>query len=328
MRTKFNVKLDVIAAASLAVAVAAMNSVAQDYPTKAVRLVVPYVPAGATDIMARIIAARLGAALGQQFIVDNRGGGASIVGTDAVVRAAPDGYTMLLANIALAANPSLFRKLPYDAERDLAPVALVAILPTLLVSHPSIPARNVKQLIEFAKARPGEIYYGSAGNGSVNHLTMEVFRWMAGIDFVHVPYKGGAPAILDVMSGQLSLMFPTVVMASPHIKSGRLVALGISSMKRTSVLPDVPTVAEAGVPGFDVNELHILMVPARTPAAIIDRLRAELVKALQNPEVVERARELGAEPVGSTPREAAAFLKNEIARWAKVSKEARIPLVD
>ena len=328
MRTKFNVKLDVIAAASLAVAVAAMNSVAQDYPTKAVRLVVPYVPAGATDIMARIIAARLGAALGQQFIVDNRGGGASIVGTDAVVRAAPDGYTMLLANIALAANPSLFRKLPYDAERDLAPVAVVAILPTLLVSHPSIPARNVKQLIAFAKARPGEIYYGSAGNGSVNHLTMEVFRWMAGIDFVHVPYKGGAPAILDVMSGQLSLMFPTVVMASPHIKSGRLVALGISSMKRTSVLPDVPTVAEAGVPGFDVNELHILMVPARTPAAIIDRLRAELVKALQNPEVVERAKELGAEPVGSTPREAAAFLKNEIARWAKVSKEARIPLVD
>jgi len=328
MRTKFNVKLDVIAAASLAVAVAAMNSVAQDYPTKAVRLVVPYVPAGATDIMARIIAARLGAALGQQFIVDNRGGGASIVGTDAVVRAAPDGYTMLLANIALAANPSLFRKLPYDAERDLAPVALVAILPTLLVSHPSIPARNVKQLIAFAKARPGEIYYGSAGNGSVNHLTMEVFRWMAGIDFVHVPYKGGAPAILDVMSGQLSLMFPTVVMANPHVKSGRLVALGISSMKRTSVLPDVPTVAEAGVPGFDVNELHILMVPARTPAAIIDRLRAELVKALQNPEVVERAKELGAEPVGSTPREAAAFLKNEIARWAKVSKEARIPLVD
>lgn len=326
MRTRFNVKLSVIAAAALAVA--ATNAVAQNYPTKALRLVVPYVPAGATDIMARIIAARMGTSLGQQFIVDNRGGGASIVGTDAVVRAAPDGYTMLLANIALAANPSLFRKLPYDAERDLAPVALVAILPTLLVSHPSIPARNVKQLIAFAKARPAEIYYGSAGNGSVNHLTMEVFRWMAGIDFVHVPYKGGAPAILDVMSGQLSLMFPTVVMANPHVKSGRLVALGISSKKRTSVLPDVPTVAEAGVPGFDVNELHILVVPARTPAAIIDRLHAELVKALQNPEVVERAKELGAEPVGSTPREAAAFLKNEIARWAKVSKEARIPLVD
>ncbi len=326
MRTKSNVKRNVIAAAALAVAVP--NAIAQDYPTKAIRLVVPYVPAGATDIMARIVAARMGAALGQQFIVDNRGGGASILGTDAVVRAAPDGYTMLLANIALAANPSLFRKLPYDAERDLAPVAVVAILPTLLVSHPSIPARNVKQLIAFAKARPGEIYYGSAGNGSVNHLTMEVFRWMAGIDFVHVPYKGGAPAILDVMSGQLSLMFPTVAMANPHVKSGRLVALGISSMKRTSVLPDVPTVAEAGVPGFDVNELHILMVPARTPAAIIDRLRAELVKALQNPEVVERAKELGAEPVGSTPREAAAFLKNEIARWAKVSKEAHIPLVE
>ena len=326
MRTKSNVKLNVIAAAALAVAVP--NAIAQDYPTKAVRVVVPYVPAGATDIMARIVAARMGAALGQQFIVDNRGGGASILGTDAVVKAAPDGYTMLFANIALPANPSLFRKLPYDAERDLAPVAVVAILPTLLVSHPSIPVRNVKQLIAFAKARPGQIYYGSAGNGSVNHLTMEVFRWMAGIDLVHVPYKGGAPAILDVMSGQLSLMFPTVVMANPHIQSGRLVALGISSAKRTSVLPDVPTVAEAGLPGFDVNELHILMVPARTPAAIIDRLRAELVKALQNPEVVERAKELGAEPVGSTPREAAAFLKKEIARWAKVSKEARIPVSD
>jgi tripartite-type tricarboxylate transporter receptor subunit TctC len=240
----------------------------------------------------------------------------------------PDGYTLLLANIALGANPNLFRKLPYDAERDLAPVAIAAVMPTLLVSHPSIPARNVRELIAFAKARPGALYYGSAGNGSVNHLTMEVFRWMAGIDVVHVPYKGGAPAFTDLMGGQLSLMFPTVVMASYHVKSGRLVPLGISSAKRASVLPDVPTVAEAGVPGFDVNEWQILVAPARTPAVIIDRLQGELVKAMQDPEAKERIMALGAEPVGSTPREAAAFLKNEIARWAKVSKEARIPLVD
>ena len=270
----------------------------------------------------------MGASFGQQVIVDNRGGGASIPGTEAVVRAAPDGYTLLLANIALGANPSLFRKLPYDAERDLAPVAVVAIMPTVLVSHPSIPVRNVKELIAFAKARPGAVYYGSAGNGSVNHLTMEVFRWMAGIDVVHVPYKGGAPAFTDVIGGQLSLMFPTLVMSSYHIKSGRLVPLGISSAKRASVMPDVPTVAEAGLPGFDVNEWQILNVPARTPAPIIDKLQLELVKALQNPEAKERIMGLGAEPIGSTPREAAAFLKNEMARWARVAKEARIPLVE
>ena len=311
-----------------AIAIAASHAMAQDYPAKAVRLVVPYLPGGSTDIIARIIAPRIGASLGQQVVVDNRGGGASIPGTDAVARAVPDGYTLLLANIALGANPNLFRKLPYDAERDLAPVAIAAVMPTLLVSHPSIPARNVKELIAFAKARPGALYYGSAGNGSVNHLTMEVFRWMAGIDVVHVPYKGGAPAFTDLMGGQLSLMFPTVVMASYHVKSGRLVPLGISSAKRASVLPDVPTVAEAGVPGFDVNEWQLLVAPARTPAAIIDRLQGELVKAMQDPEAKERIMGLGAEPVGSTPREAAAFLKNEIARWAKVSKEARIPLVD
>jgi tripartite-type tricarboxylate transporter receptor subunit TctC len=326
MQTTRIIQRSMIAAGALAIAAAQAN--AQDYPSKAVRLVVPYLPGGSTDIVARIIAPRIGASLGQQVVVDNRGGGASIPGTDAVARAVPDGYTLLLANIALGANPNLFRKLPYDAERDLAPVAIAAVMPTLLVSHPSIPARNVKELIAFAKARPGALYYGSAGNGSVNHLTMEVFRWMAGIDVVHVPYKGGAPAFTDLMGGQLSLMFPTVVMASYHVKSGRLVPLGISSAKRASVLPDVPTVAEAGVPGFDVNEWQILVAPARTPAAIIDRLQGELVKAMQDPEAKERIMALGAEPVGSTPREAAAFLKNEIARWAKVSKEARIPLVD
>lgn len=303
-------------------------AVAQDYPNRVIRLIVPYLPGGSTDIIARVISARISASVGQQVIVDNRGGGASIPGTEAVARAAPDGYTVLLANIALGANPSLFRKLPYDAERDFAPIALVAIMPTLLVSHPSIPARNVKELIAFAKARPGALYYASAGNGSVNHLTMEVFRWMAGIDVVHVPYKGGAPAFQDVMGGQLSLMFPTVVMASHHVKTGRLVPLGISSAKRSAVMPDVPTVAEAGVPGFDVNEWQILVAPARTPAPIIDRLHAELVKALQHPEAKERIMGLGAEAQGLPPRDAAAFLRNETLRWAKVAKEARIPMVE
>lgn len=308
--------------------IASVPAAAQDYPSKAVRMIVPYLPGGSTDIVARILSARMTESFKQQVIVDNRGGGASITGTDAVARAAPDGYTLLLGNIALGANPSLFRKLPYDAERDLSPVALVAIMPTVLVSHPSIPARSVKELIAFAKQRPGALYYGSAGNGSVNHLTMEVFRWMAGIDVVHVPYKGGAPAFTDVIGGQIPLMFPTIVMSNHHIKSGRLTPLGISSAKRSSVLPNIPTVAEAGLPGFDVNEWQMMMAPARTPAAIIDRVHAELVKAMQIPEAKERILALGAEPIGASPKDATAFLKNEMARWARVAKEAKIPLVE
>ncbi len=326
MSAKFVARLTSILPAVAALSVSHTN--AQEYPNKVIRLIVPYLPGGATDIVARILSARMSAAFNQQVIVDNRGGGASIPGTDATVRAAPDGYTMLLANIALGANPSLFRKLPYDAERDLSPVGLVATLPTVLVSHPSIPARTVKELIAFAKARPGALSYASAGNGSVNHLTMEVFRWMAGIDVVHVPYKGGASGFTDVIGGQLSLMFPTIAMSNYHIKSGRLTPLGISSAKRSAVLPDIPTVAEAGLPGFDVVEWQILTVPARTPAPVIDRLNAELVKALQHPESKERFTGLAAEAVGSSPKDAAAFLKTEIARWARVTKEARMPLVE
>ncbi len=327
MRIKPNKRVTSIIFAAL-LAAAAPPAAAQDYPSKTVRLIVPYLPGGATDIIARLISARMTESFKQQVIVDNRGGGASIPGTEATVRAAPDGYTLLLANIALGANPSLFRKLPYDAERDLAPVALVAIMPTLLVSHPSLPVRNIKELIAFAKARPGALNYGSAGNGSANHLTMEMFRWMAGIDVVHVPYKGGAPAFTDVLGGQLSLMFPTLVMSGYHVKAGRLIPLGISSAKRAAIMPDIPTIAEAGLPGFDVNEWQILMVPARTPAAIVERLHAELVKALQFPEAKERILGLGAEPIGSAPKDAAAFLKNETARWARVAKEAKIPLVE
>ena len=326
MHIKSIVGINLVAGA--VAALAALHAAAQDYPSKTVRLIVPYLPGGATDIIARLISARMTESFKQQVIVDNRGGGASIPGTEATVRAAPDGYTLLLANIALGANPSLFRKLPYDAERDLAPVAVVAIMPTLLVSHPSLPVRNIKELIAFAKARPGALNYGSAGNGSANHLTMEMFRWMAGIDVVHVPYKGGAPAFTDVLGGQLSLMFPTLVMSGYHVKAGRLIPLGISSAKRAAIMPDIPTVAEAGLPGFDVNEWQILTVPARTPAPIVDRLNAELVKALQHPEVKERIMGLGAEAIGSTPKEAAAFLKNETARWARVAREAKIPLVE
>lgn len=329
MLSKLSTTRRILSSAAITMtALSATHATAQHYPNKVVRLIVPYLPGGSTDIVARILSARMTESFKQQVIVDNRGGGASITGTEAVVRAAPDGYTLLLGNIALGANPSLFRKLPYDAERDLTPVALVAIMPTVLVAHPSLPVRNVKELIAFARQRPGALYYGSAGNGSVNHLTMEVFRWMAGIDVVHVPYKGGAPAFTDVIGGQLPLMFPTIVMSNHHIKTGRLTPLGISSARRSSVLPNIPTVAEAGLPGFDVNEWQMMMAPARTPPAIIERVHAELVKAMQVPDARDRILALGAEPVGAPPRDAVAFLKNEMARWARVSKEAKIPLVD
>jgi tripartite-type tricarboxylate transporter receptor subunit TctC len=318
-------RLHVVAAA---LALTASGACAQDFPSRALRIVVPYVPGGSTDIVARTLAARMGENIGQQIVVDNRGGGATIPATEGIVKAPADGYTMMLANIALGANPSLFRKLPYDAERDLAPVSLVAIMPTVLVVHPSIPARNVKSLIALAKSRPGAMNYGSAGNGSVNHLTMEVFRATAGIDLVHIPYKGGGPAFIDLMGGQLSAMFATIVATSHHIKAGRLIALGVSSSKRSSVLPDVPTVAEAGLPGFDVLEWQILVAPARTPPAVLERLNSEVVKVLQHPEARERIVGLGAEPIGSSTRDAAAFLKTELARWAKVAKEARIQPVD
>jgi len=316
------------AAVAAALTLSAGAVCAQDFPVKPMRIVVPYVPGGSTDIVARTLAARMAENTGQQVLVDNRGGGATIPATEAIVKAPADGYTSMLANIALGANPSLFRKLPYDAERDLVPISLVAIMPTVLVVHPSIPARNVKQLIALAKSRPGQMNYGSAGNGSVNHLTMEVFRATAGINMVHVPYKGGGPAFIDLMGGQLSAMFATIVATSHHIKAGRLAALGVSSSKRSSVLPDVPTVAESGLPGFDVLEWQILVAPARTPAAVVERYNAEVVKVLQHPEARERILGLGAEPVGSSSKEAAAFLKSELARWSKVAKEAKIQAVD
>ncbi len=301
---------------------------AQDYPVRPIRLVVPYGPGGSTDTVARILGARIADSIGQQVIIDNRGGAASIPGTEIAAKAAPDGYTMLLANIALAANPNLFKKLPYDTERDLSPVGLVSTMPTVLIVHPSIPARSIKQLIVLAKARPGELNYASVGYGSINHLTTEVFKASTGTDIVQILYKGAGPAFVDLIGGRVSMMFATIVAAYPHVEAGRLIALGVSSSKRNSILPNVPTVAEAGVPGFDVKEWQLLVVPARTPAFVIERLNAELSKALQVPEARERIIGLGADPVGSTPTEGAHLLKAELARWARTVKEARIQVID
>jgi len=317
-------------AQTLSVAIIASAGVvcAQEFPNKPIRWVIPYAPGGATDITARTMAPRLSANLGHQVVIDNRAGGAAIPGFDIVAKAPPDGYTWLLANIAFGANPSLFSKLPFDVERDFAPVSKVAVVPMILVVHPSVPVKSMQELLKLARARPGALNYGSAGNGSANHLTTEVFRSVTGIDIVHVPYKGGGPAVADLVGGQISMMFATISSASAFVKQGRLRALAISNTRRNPALPDLPTLDELGLKGFNVNEWQVLVVPAGTPVPIVDRLNREVVRTLADSAVKERFAELGAEPDSSTPQEAAAFVKSEVALWRRISREAGIKTVD
>jgi tripartite-type tricarboxylate transporter receptor subunit TctC len=253
-------------------------------------------------------------------IVDNRGGGATQIGTEAVARAAPDGRTFLLTNIALGANPVLFVKLPYDTEKDLAPITLISTVPLVLVVHPSVPAKSVAEFIALAKRKPGSINYASAGTGSANHLTMEMFRAASGIDVVHVPYKGFGPALTDLIGGQVTAAFGTTLATLPHVRSGRLRALGVSSAKRSSAAPELPTIAESGLPGFAVNEWQMLLAPAGTAPAILERMQSEVGAALRAADVRTRLTELGATPVGSNIAEAREFLRAELARWADVAR--------
>ena len=297
---------------------------AQSWPSKPARIVVPYPPGGANDIVARALQPALAASLGQPIVIENRGGGATQIGTEAVARSAPDGTTFLLTNIALGANPSLFAKLPYDTAKDLAPITLISTVPLVLVVHPSVAAKSTADFVALAKAKPGRLNYASAGNGSANHLTMEMFRASAGIDIVHVPYKGFGPAMTDLLGGQVTSAFATTLASLPHVRAGKLRALGISTAKRSAVAPEVPTIAESGVPGFDVSEWQMLLAPAGTPSAIIDRMQREVAAALRQDDVKTRMTELGASPVGSTPKEAEAFLKSELARWADVAKRVGI----
>jgi tripartite-type tricarboxylate transporter receptor subunit TctC len=296
----------------------------QQWPTKPMRIVVPYPPGGANDIVARALQPALSASLGQPIVIENRGGGATQLGTEAVARSAPDGSTFLLTNIALGANPSLFAKLPYDTSKDLAPISLISTVPLVLVVHPSVSANSAAEFVKLAKARPGSINYASAGNGSANHLSMEMFRAATGIDVVHVPYKGFGPAMSDLLGGQVASAFASTLASLPHVKAGKLRALGVSTAKRSAAAPDVPTIAESGVPGFDVSEWQMLLAPAGTAPTIVERMQREVANGLRNDEVKTRLTELGATPVGSTPKEAEAFLKSELARWADVAKRAGI----
>jgi tripartite-type tricarboxylate transporter receptor subunit TctC len=297
---------------------------AQTYPSKAIRLVVPFAPGGGTDLTARIVAQKLSENFGQQVVVDNRGGAGTIVGTQVVVSAPPDGYTLLIGTPHLTTLPSLGTKLPYDPSKDVAPITNLVSTPNLLVIHPSLPAKTVKELIVLAKARPGTLNYSSAGVGGGSHLSAELFKAMAGIDMVHVPYKGAGPALIDLLAGNVATYFGSVASSLPHVKSGRLRALGVTGLQRSTAAPDVPTIAEAGVPGFEVSNWNGLLGPAAVPKDIIDKLHREVGKVLQAADVKERFLKEGFTPVGNSPAEFAAYLKAETAKWTKVIKSAGI----
>jgi tripartite-type tricarboxylate transporter receptor subunit TctC len=292
---------------------------AQPYPVKPVRLVVTYTAGGPADIAARALAQKLAEMWGQQVVVDNRAGAGGIIGTELVAKAAPDGYTLLHGTAAgLIINPLLVKKLSYDTFRDFAPVSMVVIVPQLLVTHPALPATTLKELIALAKARPGALNYASVGIGSPNHLGMELLKSMAGVDMVHVPYKGATPAMADLIAGQVQLAFNGMASVLPQIASGKLKAIAIGSARRSPAAPDVPTVAEAGLPGFEYVAWNGNFAPAGTPAALVNRLSADIRKALAAPDVVQRLASLGSEPGGNTPAEFAAYVKADHARWARV----------
>ncbi|HEY8607748.1 MAG TPA: tripartite tricarboxylate transporter substrate binding protein [Noviherbaspirillum sp.] len=295
-----------------------------DYPSRPIKWVVPFTPGGAMDSMARTLGEKLGQNMGQPIVIENRPGAGGTIGSSMVAKSDPDGYTMMIVSIGHAVNPALYPKLSYDAVKSFEPVSLVGIVPNVLVAHADAKFNNVKELIAQAKAAPGKLTYASAGTGTTIHLAAELFNTTAGVDLLHVPYKGSAPAVTDLLGKQVDVMFDSVSSAKPHIDSGRLKALAVTTSKRSSVLPKVPTVAEAGLKGYELNGWYAVFVPAGTPRPIVNRLNSEIVKALKQPDVVKRFTQLGAEPVGSSPEELAKYLKTETTRWAEVVRTRNI----
>jgi tripartite-type tricarboxylate transporter receptor subunit TctC len=292
---------------------------AQSYPQKPVRLVVGVPPGGTTDIVARLVGQKLGEQLGQQFVIDNRGGAGGNIGAEAVAKSPPDGYTLFLATIGtMAINPNLYSKMPFDTLRDFAAISQLTSMPQLLVVHPSVPAKSVKELIAYAKSHPGQLNFASGGSGTAIHLAGELFKSMANVDMVHIAYKGSGPAMTDLLGGQVSLMFDQILTALPHVQSGKLRALAVTTAKRSRAVPQLPTISEAALPGYAVTTWHGLLAPAGTPREIVNRLSAETAKALQSADVVDRFATQGVEPVSSTPEEFAAIMKSELEKWRKV----------
>jgi len=299
---------------------------AQAYPTRPVRAIVPFAPGGATDAIMRMIAPRLSENLGQQVVVENRPGGAATIGMDAVAKSAPDGYTLGMANLTFSINPILLKKMPFDSEKDIALVSHVSILPFLVGVHPSVPARSVKELIALARARPGVLNYSSSGQASATQMATELFKYLTKTDIVHIPFTGGGPALVAVLSGEVSVYWGTIPPLLAHMKSGRLRVLGITTLNRDPSVPDVPTVAEAGVPGYQAAEWGGIVVRAGTPAPIITRLNQEIVKSLKAPDLAQRFAAVGAQAIGSTPEGFSDHIKRERETWAKVIQAAGIKI--
>ena len=308
----------------LAVTLGCAGASAQSYPSKPIRLVVPYTPGGPLDIMARAIGQKLTEAWSQPVVADNRAGAGGNIGADLVAKSPADGYTLLLGAVAThAINPTLYGKVPYDPVKDFAPVALVAQVPNILVVNPSVPARSVRELIELARARPGYLNFGSGSTGSTGHLAGELFNAMAGVKMVHIPYKGGAPAMADLLAGQVQLMFDNLANALPNVKAGRLRALAVTTLARSPAMPELSTIAESGLPGFDLTTWFGVMAPAGTPPEIVAKLNAKIVRALNAKDMRERLEKMGAEPpANNTPERFAAFIRTEAAKYAKVVKDS------
>jgi len=307
----------------LCMSLACGAAVAQTYPSKPIRIIVPFTPGGTTDILARSLGQKLSEAWKQPVIVENRPGAGGSIGAELVAKAPPDGYTLLMGHIGtLAVNPTFYPKLPYDAVKSFAPVALIASVPNVLVVHPSVPANNVMELVALAKSKPGQLTYSTGGNGSAAHLAMEYFKLQTGTDLVHVPYKGAAPAVTDVVAGQVSMTMTGAPALMPHVQAGKLRALGVSSTKRLAAFPQVPTIAEAGVKGFDATQWYGVVAPAGTPADIVKKLNGEIRTIMQSPEMQERLRSEGAIATVSTPEEFGKMIAAEIARWGTVIKTA------
>lgn len=308
---------------AIAALVASAGAFAQAWPAKPVRLVIPFPAGGSTDIVGRLIADKLSQALGQPFVIDNRAGAGGTTGSDVAAKAAADGYTLLMATSSThAIAPGLYSKLPYDPVRDFAPVTLVGKATILLVTHPSVPAKTVGELVALAKAKPGQLNFGSTGNGSVSHLTAELFKSLAGVDMQHVPYKGDAPMLVDLVAGRVSLAFGTAVAFLPYVKDGKLNALAVTDARPSPVVPNLPTVASAGVAGFEALQWFGILAPAGTPQPVVARLNEEIGKVLALPDVRERLQGLGIEIVGGSPEQFAGFIRSEAAKWGKIVRDS------